>query len=498
MKILWGFFSLGLLLQGCVRTEASGSGPLIPPLGKGDRGRRTYAGIDPPSNASAVVVVPSLNGSPEMVVISIIPGIKCRFRCARGSVAPHVDQSLVGPFSSPATFHAPASDKPSPKPDVPTLPPAGPAPCCSEASPICACNQCVTQEELALVSCIVPEDDPDSINDCCRIEVPLPFPIDECCPVDTPICSCAGCVTADELAAITCLADTPFNCCDDDGGGGGEDPKDSKGAPKERPIRLPVLPPTVPMIPFDGKDCCPDDISLCCCGACLTPEVCAATSCFALPGDLPDDYQPCCGGPNPRLIPDPEEDPEEDPEDVPELDPDDYLDEIWLPGVPPPVPPIPFDGEDCCPDEISMCCCGSCLTPEVCAATTCAVLPGDLPGDLPDDYRPCCGDNIDGSGEDPETDPEADLEDDPEEDPPIELPGPPPTVPKIPFDGKDCCPDDISLCCCGQCLTPEVCAATSCLALPNDLPDAPADCCGDEGPPPPPPPPPPPAPETCC
>ena len=301
-----------------------------------------------------------------------------------------------------------------------------------------------------------------------RNPAPRPRRPSPCCTRAAPICSCAGCVTLTQLAAITCLADAaPFNCC--------REPTDSIQPPFLRPsvptdpVPDPTLEPVrdiddfgsggpvaTPPGPFDGEDCCDDD-SLCCCGGCFSPYDCSRITCIALPDDLPDDYRPCCGE---RPIPTYDEDgpavgPEDEDEDEgPGLFPN------GLPRPAVPTPPGPFDGEDCCDDD-SLCCCGGCFTPYECSVMTCLALPEDLP----DDHRPCCGDS--------------DPMPDPMPEPGLGLgSGGPVATPPGPFDGEDCCDDD-SLCCCGGCFSPYDCSRITCLALPDDLPDDYRPCCGE-------------------
>lgn len=362
----------------------------------------------------------------------------------------------------------PRSDDPSaiagpPEIKAPPLP-SDPAPCCTAAAPICACNQCVTREELALVSCIVPEDDPDSINDCCPPDVRPPPPPAECCTAAAPICSCVGCVTLADLAAITCPANPaePFDCCNDDGGSPDVDPDDD---PEEDPglPGLPGPPDVVPPVPFDGQDCC-DEESLCCCGACRPPVICAAITCIGLPVDIPDDYRPCCGDDIGGDTDPDEEDPEEEEpppksvepaecctEDKPKcacgtcvFDPDDRLackpapgwDGDCCPDDPEPAPPPPPVIAECCTEEAPACCCGGCATEEFCNVVDC----------LPDAPAGCCGDE------------------EPVEEPPEDPPAP-----------ETCCKEGLQ-CCCGGCMKPDICARIRCALDPDDD----GTCCGPE------------------
>ena len=249
------------------------------------------------------------------------------------------------------------------------------------------------------------------------VPAPPPGPA-PCCTDAAPICSCIGCATFEDIAATICLYNPPepYDCC-------APDPSDY--APRE-----------VPSVPFDGEDCC-DDTSLCCCGVCRLPEVCAATTCATVPEDAPDNPRPCCGAKDPEA--DPEDDPEEDPETDPEEDPDD------------PKPAVKPDL--CCPADKPKCACGSCVfDPD--NQLACDPGPG-WDGDCCRDLRPQ-----------------------------------PPVKPPAPIEVAECCTAEAPACCCGFCATQEFCSVVDC------LPDAPAGCCGDEEAPAPEPPAP--QPETCC
>jgi hypothetical protein len=101
---------------------------------------------------------------------------------------------------------------------------------------------CPTGAQCCGGTCLSVEIQIDMCDDvsCCADDHDSETGVDGCCTVEEPICACAQCVTAEELPLISCSVEqSQLGCCDADGGNGkggkglggiGNDGKGGKGS----------------------------------------------------------------------------------------------------------------------------------------------------------------------------------------------------------------------------------------------------------------------------